>query len=109
MYHRIGGTAAKTDATRCLAENKGPRRSLWAANPTDGYGITRPETGSKTYLLVGGGSLENIVHEGREDLGYSEYAGTVRAILGRAGDFLVLLLGQVYPLADYGVDEIQNA
>lgn len=59
--------------------------------------------------MVGGGSLENVVHEGREDLGYSEYAGTVRAILGCAGDFLVLLLGQVYPLPDYGVDEIQNA
>lgn len=59
--------------------------------------------------MVGGGSLENVVHEGREDLGYSEYTGAVRAVLGRAGDFLVLLLGQVYPLPDYGVDKIQNA
>lgn len=50
--------------------------------------------------------MENVVHQGWEDLGHSEYTGTVRAILRRAGDFLVVLLGQVYPLPDYGVNEI---
>lgn len=59
-----------------------------------------------TYLLVGGGSLENVVHQSWEDLGHPEYTGTVRAILRRASDFLVLLLGQVYPLPDYRVNEI---
>lgn len=49
MYHRRGGSA-KTCVTkdcRRRGENKGPRRSSWAANPTDGYEITRRESGSK--------------------------------------------------------------
>lgn len=81
---------------------------LGTSNPTNGYEATL-RCPDSTYLLVGGGILENVVHQGGEDFGYSEYTGTVRAILGSAGNFLMLLFGQIYPFADYGVNEIKDA
>jgi len=63
----------------------------------------------ETYLLIGWGRLDNVIHQGRNDFCYSEYTGSERAILGSARNFLVILLSLLDPFPYDRVDQVEDA